>query len=179
MSSVQAAPQHVNRIIDKLGKVKRSGSRYMALCPCHDDRNPSLEVNWNERKAWIKCHAGCDDKAVLAALGLGIRDLYPASGHGKQPRQVTSIHDYKDESGALLFHKYRYSDGKQLCRRPDGTWNIQGVRRVLYRLPELLTSGDKTVLLVEGEKDVDRCAGPSRVALHLEGRIDRQDMAFN
>ena len=24
-----------------------------------------------------------------------------------------------------------------------------------------------------------RCAGPSRVALHLEGRIDRQDMAFN
>jgi hypothetical protein len=49
-------------------------------------------------------------------------------------------------------------------RRPDGNggwhWNLDGVRRVLYRLPELLAAkkADPTqpVLIVEGEKDADR-----------------------
>jgi putative DNA primase/helicase len=45
-------------------------------------------------------------------------------------------------------------------RRPDGrggwTWKLDGVRRVLYRLPELLASpAGVPVWVVEGEKDVD------------------------
>ena len=33
-------------------------------------------------------------------------------------------------------------------------WNLEGVRRVLYRLPEVLAAEE--VMLVEGEKDADR-----------------------
>ena len=51
-------------------------------------------------------------------------------------------------------------------RRPDGqdgwTWGVKGVRRVLYRLHTL--RGQKTVFLVEGEKDVIRLAELELVA---------------
>jgi ABC-type enterochelin transport system ATPase subunit len=46
-------------------------------------------------------------------------------------------------------------------RRPDHTsgwtWNLEGVTRVLYRLPELVDveAKGRTVFVVEGEKDVD------------------------
>src|SRR5262249_10330511 len=54
-------------------------------------------------------------------------------------------------------------------RRPDGRggwlWKLNGVRRVLYRLPELL-SGDESemVWVAEGEKDVDRLVSLGLVA---------------
>src|ERR1019366_2400557 len=46
-------------------------------------------------------------------------------------------------------------------RRPDGcggfTWNLDGIERVPYRLPELLKA--ETVYLAEGEKDVHTLEG--------------------
>ena len=40
----------------------------------------------------------------------------------------------------------------------DWIWNIDGVGRVLYRLPELLKYPDASVFVCEGEKDADRVA---------------------
>jgi hypothetical protein len=69
-------------------------------------------------------------------------------------------HDYRDESGALLFQVVRKPNKVFRQRRPDGrdgwVWNLQGVRLVLYRLPELLAADPaEPVFVVEGEKDVD------------------------
>ena len=58
--------------------------------------------------------------------------------------------------------RYRLASGKKdfRQRRPDGTggwvYDLEGVTRVLYRLPELLADSRKHVLIVEGEKDADR-----------------------
>src|SRR5690606_9048632 len=51
------------------------------------------------------------------------------------------------------FRQYRIVDGKKV-------WNLDGCRRVLYRLPEILAAiqEEKTVYVVEGEKDADRLA---------------------
>lgn len=53
--------------------------RWLARCPAHDDRNPSLSV-WldDEGRVGVKCHAGCDTNAVLAALGLTRQEVWPA-----------------------------------------------------------------------------------------------------
>jgi len=82
---------------------------------------------------------------------------------------IAATYDYRDESGALLFQIVRLQPKDFRQRRPDGAggweWSVKGVRRVLYRLPELLTAlaaGD-TVYIVEGEKDADR--------LHAEGYV--------
>ena len=47
-----------------------------------------------------------------------------------------------------------------LPRRPDGKYSLEGVTRVPYRLPQMLEAikDNKTVLLVEGEKDCDNLA---------------------
>ena len=75
-----------------------------------------------------------------------------------------------DEDGNLLYQSLRYRPKGFKQRRPDGNggwhWNLHGVRRVLYRLPEVVAavSENKRVVVVEGEKDVDRLHGEGIVA---------------
>lgn len=72
-----------------------------------------------------------------------------------EPEHVFS---YNDESGKLLFQVCRSADKQFRQRRPNGSgwkWGIEGVRRVIYRLPELLTDTG-TVFIPEGEKHVDK-----------------------
>lgn len=84
-------------------------------------------------------------------------------------KNIIATYDYKDESGKLLYQMVRYEPRNFRQRRPDGNgdwiWNLDGVRRVLYRLPELLCSNkDEWVFVVEGEKDVERLYDEGLVA---------------
>jgi hypothetical protein len=69
------------------------------------------------------------------------------------------------------------------CRRPlpggGWAWNLAGVERVLYRLPETLAAiaGGATVFVVEGEKDADRLALLG-LAAHHQRRRRRQVAVF-
>lgn len=76
----------------------------------------------------------------------------------KTASRIVTTYDYTDEAGQLLFQTVRLDPKDFRQRRPDGKswiWNLNGTRRVLYRLPELLaTTGN--VYVVEGEKDADR-----------------------
>src|SRR5215472_13401072 len=59
---------------------KRSGRGWIAKCPAHDDRKPSLSISeGNDGRVLLKCLAGCDTHDVLAALGMTWRDLFPAT----------------------------------------------------------------------------------------------------
>ena len=41
----------------------------MARCPAHDDRTPSLSIrDADDGKVLVRCHAGCDQERVIAAL---------------------------------------------------------------------------------------------------------------
>ncbi len=65
------------RLLGRLDGVVRTGERrWSARCPAHDDRSPSLSVREDGTRVLFHCHAGCAPEAVLAALGLGWRDLY-------------------------------------------------------------------------------------------------------
>jgi putative DNA primase/helicase len=77
---------------------------------------------------------------------------------------ATRTYEYRDEQGQALFQAIRQelSDGSkkmwQRHRGADGEWvqNIRGVRRVLYRLPELLEADpERAVFIAEGEKKVE------------------------
>ena len=48
----------------------KAGSSWMARCPAHDDRKPSLTLyDASDGKTLVHCHAGCDQRTVIAALG--------------------------------------------------------------------------------------------------------------
>lgn len=78
--------------------------------------------------------------------------------------KIASAYSYSDENGALLFQVVRKIPKGFVQRRPDGhggwIWSTKGVRKVLYRLPEVTVAIDegRAVYLVEGEKDADNLA---------------------
>jgi putative DNA primase/helicase len=48
---------------------RRSGHGWIARCPAHDDHNPSLSIcDGRNGKVLVYCHAGCDQRQVIAAL---------------------------------------------------------------------------------------------------------------
>jgi putative DNA primase/helicase len=48
---------------------RKAGSGWMARCPTHDDREPSLSIrDADDGKVLVRCHAGCDQERVIATL---------------------------------------------------------------------------------------------------------------
>ena len=86
------------------------------------------------------------------------------SGGNNGSFKIVAMYDYTDETGKLLFQCVRYQPKDFRQRQPDGKggwiWGIQGVRRALYRLPQLLHGLKRglPVIVTEGEKDADRLA---------------------
>ncbi len=78
-------------------------------------------------------------------------------------RKQTAAYRYRDERGRALYEVVRYEpkDFRQRVPLEGGgyAWKLDGVRRVLYRLPELLAADPLfEVFIVEGEKDADLLA---------------------
>ena len=47
----------------------RAGATWMARCPAHEDRSPSLSISVGKGgKVLVRCHAGCDQRDLIAAL---------------------------------------------------------------------------------------------------------------
>lgn len=138
----------------------KRGREWLARCPCHEDSSPSLGISeGRDGKVVVRCRAGCDTAAVLATVGLQLADLFPPNGNGAG-RHVVATYDYRDEKGRLLYQVVRFDPKDFRQRRPSGDdwdWTLGDVRRVLYRLPELVAADpEEPVYIVEGEKDVDR-----------------------
>src|SRR6266446_3274215 len=153
-------------ILDRLRGVQRAGSGWLAYCPAHNDQNKrSLSVGiGDDGRTLLKCHAaGCPVEQITAAVSMTLADLAPPAANGSSTRAsrakstIVSTYDYTDERGALLYQVCRLEPKDFRMRRPDRngwTWDVKGVRRVVYRLPELAETD--RVYIVEGEKDADR-----------------------
>ena len=138
---------------------RRGGKDYQ--CPAHEDRKPSLSVTEGaDGHALIHCQAGCAPEAVLSKLGLTWSDLFAGNGAGPMRPEIVAEYDYVDEEGKVLYQVVRYEPKDFRQRRPDGNggrvWNMDGTRRVPYRLPNVIATAEKggLIYVVEGEKDV-------------------------
>lgn len=107
-----------------------------------------------------------------------------SSGSSGKGFVVLCHYDYLDEKGDLLFQVCRTNPKGFFQRRPDGKggWikNLNGVRRVLYCLPELLSADrEKTVYLCEGEKDCDALRKLNVVATTNSGGAEKWRNEYN
>lgn len=144
-------------------KVSSSGQA-KALCPFHDDTNPSLSVNTNTGQ--FNCF-GCDKKGSIFRFHMdmyevdydtALQELAKKAGITTElKKRIVETYNYEDETGNLLYQVVRY-DAKGFCqRRPngDGGWiyDLKGVRLIPYNLPNVLN--DDIVFICEGEKDAE------------------------
>lgn len=167
---------------DAIEEAKR-GNQAMVKCPAHDDGAASLHVApGREQPVVMFCHAKCDTADIIKESGIdpqilmAERDLTTTKVQGVWTPvrdgegnylNASDVYPYYDEDGQLLFEVLRVPmpGGKKSFRQrhPDAsqrsgyTWNMEGVRRVLYRLPEVLEAKreGRIIYVVEGEKDAE------------------------
>jgi len=196
-----AAEQAAKRLDSK---AQRSGRGWSLRCPAHDDGIPSLSISDNsDGGLLVKCHADCAQDDVIAALeASGIAVRAPAKGRSHKPDATGNIaslvgrgwklvkaYTYTDEHRAVLFENVRleihfrgqrYKTFRQ--RRPvepsGYVENLDGVRRVPYRLAEVLQAAGQVVHVPEGEKDADRLAALGLCSSHIPNATTTELEAF-
>lgn len=135
---------------------------------------------------------GCRPDELHAAFGFGADVRFKATSdantflfHRLSPNGDGALDDgwtpygpavakyyYRDEQGRVLYVVCRTADKQFPCYVPDSTapsgkrWKLGKVRRVLYRLPEVLAAAEagELVFIVEGEKAADALVGLGLVA---------------
>lgn len=158
-------PSPIDRILSSLEKVKRQGKGWLSLCPMHDDKQHSLSINLSDDgRVLIHCHAGCQTDDIVSSLGLEMKDLFPVSHNLPSPSEkprIEATYDYVDANGKHVFQALRYRPKNFKQRRMDENgkwvWNLKGVQRIIYQLPEVLRAvkDGKTIYICEGEKYVN------------------------
>jgi 5S rRNA maturation endonuclease (ribonuclease M5)/KaiC/GvpD/RAD55 family RecA-like ATPase len=150
-----------DEFLERIEGVHTGGNGFVGVCPAHEDKEASLGITeGDDGRVLLNCYAGCMVKDVVEAMGLRMRDLFPTSY--SNDTEPDAIYPYHDENGTVLFEAVRMP-GKRFRQRHvneegEVQWDLDGVRRVPFRLPELraAVSEGHTIVLVEGEKDALR-----------------------
>jgi hypothetical protein len=141
----------IRRVLDRLADsgLHATGSGWSARCPAHEDRKASLSIaDGDEGRVLLNCHAGCDHKAIVSALGLEEADLFdrddqrrPTTKASKAKKAGTA---YATAKAAVAAYQrtlgkptdvYEYEDAGEVVglvvrwSRPDGTKEIRPVSR--------------------------------------------------
>jgi hypothetical protein len=156
----------------KLEKVKQTSNGIEALCPAHDDKKASLTASCKGEKILFKCQAGCVNNEILQTINMEWNQFFVHSDNSKTPKKKEVCrYRYENKDGNHAFDVVRLVPKTFRPQRPDGKWSLEGVERVPYRLPELLqgVKDSKLILLLEGEKDVDRAIVMGFVATTFVG----------
>ena len=118
----------IDALLNGLDGIRETGhSKYVARCPAHDDRSPSLAIkDCGDGRVLVHCFAGCETEDVLAAVGLTLADLMPERVDGQHSfrpqrfdsRQVLATLDHESLVVAIVgadFLEHRAID--------ESTWN--------------------------------------------------------
>lgn len=85
------------KVLARLDGIKQTGpGRWVAQCPAHADRSPSLSVREVDDRVLVKCWAGCSAVEVVAAVGLRMSDLFDAPLPNAGPIPARSRWDRQD-----------------------------------------------------------------------------------
>jgi putative DNA primase/helicase len=158
--------------------IAATGRDVSVRCPFHDDRQASVSLHV-DRGVW-NCHAGCGSGGILefekrfsncdtTTAWANIGNICGVKNQNLFQQRPDATYAYVDEDSTLLFEKLRFPGKKFVQRAKDasGKWiyKLDGMRKVLYRLPEVVRASE--VVICEGEKDADRVS-----ALKLSGHPD-------
>lgn len=184
--------------------IERHGRGWRCPFPEHHengDKDPSFHIYPYEGRIYAKCHTsneayspvglaaevwGCGQReaAVRLARKAGLSHLIDRSGSNGGSSEGPDIYTYSDEDGEPVFRVLRFS-GKKFAQqgRQGESWKngMDGVRRVPYRLPEVLEAVDRgdPVYMVEGERDVHAVEDVGHVATCNPGGAGNWKEEFN
>lgn len=176
----------IDSVLESRGvKLIGGGNTPKAKCPFHEDRNPSLSVDL-ERGLWnchAGCGGGSVIDLLAKFDGVSPTDILkrytsaPSSRQHSTTREpagkstpteaspappkstIEKTYQYQNELGADVYQVVRLTPKSFRQRHSvngEWVWSMEGITRVLYRLPEVVSA--EQVIIVEGEKDADNLA---------------------
>lgn len=175
-------PESIRRYFETRLKDQRIPMKKgVVKCPFHDDSTASLSLD-TEKGLW-HCHA-CNVGGGLVGFekafskcddGDAWRTISEITGEKWSGKRPSKVYLYTDEFDRPLYRVLRAPDGSeskiqgQQKYLGNGKWaeKLLDARRVLYHLPDVITSNE--VIVTEGEKDCDAVR-----SLDLSG--DRSDL---
>ncbi len=95
-------------LLGRLDKVRAAGAgRWIAACPAHDDKSPSLSVReTDDGRVLVHCFAGCGAADVVVAAGLSLSDLFPEREKFSSDNKPTRPNHFHAAREALrMLHK--------------------------------------------------------------------------
>lgn len=147
-------------ILAHFHNVSRNGGQCRANCPACGDTKQHLYIKQEDGKILFDCKKGCAFTDIIRAVGLTEPDCFPEK-EVKGRWTLLREHIYTDEKGANIAKKQIYDkgDGKTAVwyRLERGQYikGLNGTKLPLYHLHKLVSSASDTVVIVEGEKDVE------------------------
>lgn len=108
----------VNELLLRLDAVRGRNGSWMARCPAHQDRSPSLSVkDGGNGLILMHCFGGCGTDAVLGALGLAMTDLFPERLGDFSPRRgafspLDALRALTFESSVVAIETARLAEGQ-------------------------------------------------------------------
>jgi hypothetical protein len=143
----------LGHVLGRLEGVRRSGKGFTSKCPSHHDRYPSLSITEAAGgRVLVHCHAGCPPEAVVSALGLKLRDLFPESP--STFRKITGTKKGRGQRGPRHPVPRRVVEGLLERRSFPLEWEVA---KVLARVPDLLSQRDILASwdYLEGRVDIE------------------------
>jgi hypothetical protein len=135
----------IDALLSDLNGVKRTGyGKYVARCPAHDDKSPSLAIkNCGDGRILLHCFAGCETEDVLSAVGLTFSDLMPERIGDKHSfklrrfdaRQVLATLDHESLVVAIVgadFLQYQVLDEPTCSRLMQAVGRINTARAICF-----------------------------------------------
>ena len=76
-------------LLSHLSKVRKMGpDRWMACCPAHNDKSPSLSIReCSDGRVLLHCWTGCGANEILESVGLTFDALFPENLTDHAPRE--------------------------------------------------------------------------------------------
>ncbi len=100
----------VARVLSRV-QAKPSGTGWIARCPAHDDHTPSLSIaQGDDGRVLLNCFAGCSHQAIAAALGIEVRELFPAKGSDRTApsRPSRPVREFKTSQEAVEAYRTKH-----------------------------------------------------------------------
>ena len=133
ISFVQQPHTSLEVVMSHLKGVRKSVRGWVASCPAHHDREPSLSIGLgDEGQILLKCFAGCSLERIVEAMGISVADLFPTALSASGPQtesthgNVLSLVDLAQDK--MLPWQYLLNLGV--------TENTTGGLQILYHLPD-------------------------------------------
>ena len=110
----------IERFLERLDKVRKSGKGYIACCPVHGDKNPSMSVTEKDGKVLCYCFScGASGLEVADALGLPAGALFEAefikTGLSRKDRENLELDRMVVAIGSKIeLEEMTYKDYKRL-----------------------------------------------------------------